>query len=107
MKMRATKEQWNQNATIFKFCQQQTFAFYSLAGIGYSNITMQLEGKQGSGSLNEWWNIEELLYDDNTGKGSVFQLRPTGSQISVPKASLITFNDKKAPESLSFLSGYG
>ncbi|GFO30477.1 piezo-type mechanosensitive ion channel component [Plakobranchus ocellatus] len=68
--------------------------------IGLSNITMRLEGS-GKG-LNEWWNIKELLYDD-----SVFHLRPTGSRKEFPKASLITFNDKKAPESLSFLSGYG
>ncbi|KAK3771249.1 hypothetical protein RRG08_024328 [Elysia crispata] len=69
--------------------------------IGYSNITMELE-RTSSGALNEWWNLNELLYD-----GSVFHLKPSSTVKSVDKASFITFNDKKAPESLSFLSNYG
>ena len=62
---------------------------------------MELE-RTSSGALNEWWNLNELLYD-----GSVFHLKPSSTVKSVDKASFITFNDKKAPESLSFLSNYG
>ncbi|RUS88527.1 hypothetical protein EGW08_003703 [Elysia chlorotica] len=69
--------------------------------IGHSNITMELEGTT-KGVLDEWWNVNELLYG-----GSVFQLKPVSDIKSVDKASFITFNDKKAPESLSFLSSYG
>ncbi|GFR91628.1 piezo-type mechanosensitive ion channel component [Elysia marginata] len=69
--------------------------------IGKSNITMQLV-RAGTDTSNEWWNINELVYD-----GSVFHLKPSGKQGGIPEASFITFNDKKAPASLSFLSGYG
>ncbi|CAL1533266.1 unnamed protein product [Lymnaea stagnalis] len=68
-------------------------------GIGLSNISMQLR-RDDSNALSEWWNLNETL------QGSVFAYKADSSS-SERKAYFLTFNDRKAPEALSFLSGYG
>ncbi|XP_059176370.1 piezo-type mechanosensitive ion channel component 2-like isoform X3 [Physella acuta] len=68
-------------------------------GIGLSNISMQLQIDP-SNSLSEWWNLKEIV------SGTVYAYKRE-TNTSYDKSFIITFNDRKAPASLSFLSGYG
>lgn len=68
-------------------------------GIGKSNISLMLESDSAIG-LSEWWNVNETV------RGSIFDYDPNQNSTN-PKIYVITFNDRKAPASLSFLSGYG
>ncbi|XP_076448756.1 piezo-type mechanosensitive ion channel component 1-like [Babylonia areolata] len=75
-------------------------------GFGLTNLTLGLSGEGGVGSLAKYWSIEEEVYG-----GSHFILNkdnPKTFPASFTNSiKLITFNDRKAPSTLSFLSGYG
>ena len=70
-------------------------------GFGNSNLTLGLSGDPGIGSLNQYWSIQEEVYD-----GSHFILVKENPSFT-DQIKLVTFNDRKAPSTLSFLSGYG
>ncbi|XP_055891303.1 piezo-type mechanosensitive ion channel component 2-like isoform X3 [Biomphalaria glabrata] len=70
------------------------------SGIRKSNITMQLKRDE-SNALSQWWNLNETVSGLNP-----FAYK-SDSNKTESKAYFITFNDRKAPEALSFLSGYG
>ncbi|BFZ13182.1 hypothetical protein BsWGS_16220 [Bradybaena similaris] len=69
-------------------------------GIGKSNISLLLESDSTNG-LSEWWNVNETVMGS-----SIFDYDYNKNETN-PKIYVITFNDRKAPASLSFLSGYG
>ncbi|XP_012946306.1 piezo-type mechanosensitive ion channel component 1 [Aplysia californica] len=70
-------------------------------GIHLSNISMTLN-TDAAGGLSEWWDVNERILG-----ATIFTYADPDVVNTVNKISIITFNDKKAPESLSFLSGYG
>ena len=72
-------------------------------GFGLNNLKLGLQGNTGPNRLNQYWTMEEEVYGD-----SHFILKKKNTQPSFTEnIVLITFNDRKAPSTLSFISGYG
>ncbi|XP_070191211.1 piezo-type mechanosensitive ion channel component 2-like isoform X2 [Littorina saxatilis] len=73
-------------------------------GIGFkkNNLQLGLSGDVGIGKLNQYWTLREEIY-----RGSHFVLKKDRAGNFTSDIKIITFNDRKAPSTLSFLSGYG
>ena len=66
-----------------------------------SNITMTLktDNKNPNQSQSQWWDVKERML------GKIYS--PGGVETEQPFLSMITFNEKKAPASISKVTGYG
>ena len=69
--------------------------------IGYSNVSFHLSHGSGKDVGTEWWKLQEEV------KGDIFNWDVDSKPHAENQLSIITFNDRVAPATLSFLSTYG
>ncbi|KAL8575931.1 hypothetical protein ACOMHN_027329 [Nucella lapillus] len=74
-------------------------------GFGLNNLTLNLSGDRGVGNLNKYWSIQEEVYGNSHFILNKDPNSFTASFTDIIK--LVTFNDRKAPSTLSFINGYG
>ena len=72
-------------------------------GFGRNNLKLGLAGNQGPNQLNQYWTMEEEVYGDSHFIHNKKDTKPSFTE----NIKVVTFNDRKAPSTLSFISGYG
>ncbi|XP_060075477.1 piezo-type mechanosensitive ion channel component 1-like [Ylistrum balloti] len=69
------------------------------SSIQYSNVSLSLRND----TISEWWQAQEVILGDNIFSPSSDETKKR----LVDNLTLISFNDRVAPEGFSFITGYG